>query len=149
MASWRQAFRAYTASGGHAFYSLGNGANDIGVRDGGVYALNNYREVARLGLLAGSRAEFIRGPRFPVAVITFADGARYYSAEIPPKSARDAKREIAEYNRLAGFVPGPAGYVPAEPPREQQDPPGVVWSCRFCKTVNRDVPRCAHCGAPR
>jgi hypothetical protein len=151
MPSARRAFNEYTASGGLAFYMLGNGKNMIGVRDGSAYTLSKYVEVYRLGLVAGSRAEWVRGPRFPIIVITFADAARHYSREIEPRSKRDAEKEIAEYNHLSGFGGLPAGYVP--PVRtwvpHQQDASGVVWSCRFCKTVNKDVPRCDHCGAPR
>jgi hypothetical protein len=60
------------------FYLLANGDDVIGVRYGTVSTLTfrDYQVVARLGQLAGSRAELMDGPQGPVTVITFADGAR-------------------------------------------------------------------------
>jgi hypothetical protein len=132
----REALRAYTESGGIAFYFIANGDDVIGVRNGivSVITFQDYREVARLGPLAGSRAQWMDGPEGPVAIITFADGARYYSRAIIASCTRDAAEEIAEYNTLAGYVPGPVGYVPADRAPARQDEPGMFWSCRFCQT---------------
>jgi hypothetical protein len=147
----REALKAYKDSGGVAFYFIANNNDAIGVRNGNVSAIgfNDYHEIAHLGQLAGSRAELLNGPQGPVAIITFPDGARYFSSAILADTVRDAQDEVAEYNRLAGYRPGPVGYVPAARPPARQDPPGVVWSCKFCKTTNKDRTRCDHCGAPR
>lgn len=142
MSKASRALAAYEKSGGLAFYLLGNGSSMIGVRDGSVSVLSNYQEDARLGALAGSRAELVAGRRYPVAVITFADGARYVSRELVV-GVRGAEKEVAAYNKLAGYVPGPRGYIPPDDSR-----PGAAWSCRFCGTRNTDGPVCGHCGAP-
>jgi hypothetical protein len=149
--------KAYEESGSAIFYLLANGDDVVGVHSGSVFTLTfrNYQVVARLGPLAGSHADLIKDAKGQIAIITFADGARYYSHAITARWARDARDEVAEYNRLAGYMPGSVrnvpvvGYVPAEREAARQDPPRVVWSCRFCQTSNKDRTRCEHRGAPR
>ncbi len=144
-------FKIYRDAGGFgvAFYLLGRDTGMVGVRDDSVHLLDKKaREVARLGPLAGSRAEMLAGGRFPVGVITFADGARYVGRELLA-GVHGAAKEIAAYNKLAGYEPGPVGYVPSPAQQAQHAQQQMVWSCRFCATMNMDRPTCAHCGARR
>ena len=119
----KEAREAYLSGGGVTFAVLGSGLCMIGVRDGSVSTLRKFQEDARLGALAGSRAELVwpspaarrANPvaaarrEHPVAVITFADGARYVSRQLIGTYVGVAEKAIAAYNELAGFVPGTPG----------------------------------------